>query len=105
MLIEPITTGTAKSDVVSALKQIERIEKEAEQVILHEEKMPFYAFTATSRASLAYWYDNLTDWSALRNDVPNGRFIFIDWFRVMIATASDAAGAAAGAAIRAAIRV
>lgn len=68
-----------------------------------EEKNPFYAYTATSRASLAYWYDNINDWDNLReNNAQAGRYISI-WRRIAGCVASDAGGAAVGAAMGAAI--
>lgn len=96
VLIDPITVETPQHEVEAVLKQIEAIEQEAEAVVLPEEKNPFYAYTATSRASLAYWYDNIKDWDNLReNNVQAGRYISI-WRRIAGCVASDAGGAVAG---------
>ena len=103
VLIDPITVETPQHEVAEVLKQIEGIEQEAEAIVLPEEKNPFYAYTATSRASLAYWYDNIKDWDNLReNNAQAGRYISI-WRRLKACVASDAAGAAVGAAMGAAI--
>jgi len=102
-LIDPITVETPQNEVEAVLKQIEAIEQEAEAIVLPEEKNPFYAYTATSRASLAYWYDNIKDWDNLcENNAQTGRYISI-WRRLKACAASDAAGAAVGAAMGAAI--
>lgn len=104
ILIDPITDATPQSEVEGVIKQIEDIEKKAEPVLLPEEKAPFYAYTATSRASLAYWYDNVKHWDELRNPstTSSARYISI-WRRIGASVASDAAGAAVGAAMGAAI--
>lgn len=103
LLIDPITDATPQNEVEDVMKRIESIEKEAEPVLLPEEKAPFYAYTTTSRASLAYWYDNIAKWDALR-DTPEqtSRYISI-WKKIGASVASDAACAAVGAAIGAAI--
>ena len=103
LLIDPITDATPQNEVEDVMKRIESIEKEAEPVLLPEEKAPFYAYTTTSRASLAYWYDNIAKWDALRNtSEQTSRYISI-WKKIGASVASDAAGAAVGAAIGAAI--
>lgn len=93
LLIDPITSATPQNEVEEVMKRIESIEKEAESILLPEEKAPFYAYTATSRASLAYWYDNIAKWDALRNtSEQTSRYISI-WRRIAGAVASDAGGA------------
>ena len=96
ILIDPITDATPQSEVEGVIKQIEDIEKKAEPVLLPEEKAPFYAYTATSRASLAYWYDNVKHWDELRDaSSQTARYISV-FRRIAGCVASDAGGAVAG---------
>ena len=96
VLIDPITEGTSQNEVEAIIKQIESIEQEAETVVLSEEKEPFYAYTATSRASLAYWHDNIKNWDNLReNNAQAERYISL-FQKIAGSIASDAGGAAAG---------
>lgn len=95
-LIESVSENSPRYEVEKVISDIEIIEKDAETQILSEEKEHFYTFTATARASLAYWYDNLTDWDALRdNSTGNQRYISI-FRRIACCVSSDIAGAVHG---------
>ena len=94
------------------LKGIELIELEADVVIPNVDKVAFYSYTATMRASLAYWSEHIDEWDALRDNstikADDDRGWFQDLWRkyrerIAMSAASDAAGAAVGAGIGALI--
>ncbi|CEM61775.1 hypothetical protein DWQ65_10455 [Treponema phagedenis] len=96
-LTEALTEASSKSEVVAVLQGIETIEKEAEKDLSAEEKEPFYAYTATARASLAYWYDNLSKWDALRGNNAQRSAKGVEMLKkISFCIASDAGGAYEG---------
>lgn len=101
-----------ENDLKMVLENIERIERDAETHIPTVDVEAFYSYTATTRASLAYWTEHVAEWENLRSssfdDDQAARGAIIDWFKkqrkkIAMCAASDAAGAAVGAGVGAAL--
>ncbi|MBQ9630746.1 MAG: hypothetical protein IJR49_04090 [Treponema sp.] len=101
-----VSNKDAELDII--LADIEQIEIQAESNIPEIDKNAFFSYTATIRASLAYWTEHLEEWDALRGihyeDSQIERGAILNWFKkqrkkIAMCAASDAAGAAVGAGI------
>ncbi|MBQ9237744.1 MAG: hypothetical protein IJ191_00285 [Treponema sp.] len=97
-----------KGELEVILGDIEYVEKEAELNIPEIDREAFYSYTATTRASLAYWAEHIAEWDVLRGDIADDtayeRGALLNWLKaqrrkIAMCVASDAAGAAVGAGI------
>lgn len=87
-------------------KKVELLETEAINNLTQEESYILLSYSATMRASLAYWNENLENWDNLLTHeerlLLKSRFVW-PWERIKWMATSDALGAAAGAAVGAVI--